>query len=55
MENMPNALDGAIHDSLQSQGMPVISVELIDDEVHGGNSYPHLSSKVAIPSFTNPL
>lgn len=52
MENMPNALDGAIHDSLQSQGMPVISVELIDDEVHGGNSYPHLSSKVAIPSFT---
>lgn len=55
IENMPNALDGAIPGSLQSQGMPVISVELIDDEVHGGNSYPHLASEMVIPSFTNPL
>lgn len=55
IENMPNALDAAIPDSLQSQGMPVISVELIDDEVHGGNSYPHLVSEMVIPSLTNPL
>nr|KIR44522.1 hypothetical protein I312_06272 [Cryptococcus bacillisporus CA1280] len=55
IENMPNALDGAIPGSLQVQGMPVISVELIDDEVHGGNSYPHLASEMVIPSFTNPL
>ncbi|KAE8543270.1 hypothetical protein D1P53_000761 [Cryptococcus gattii VGV] len=55
IKNMPNALDGAIPGSLQSQGMPVISVELIDDEVHGGDSYPHLASEMVIPSFTNPL
>ncbi|KIR97401.1 hypothetical protein L804_05084 [Cryptococcus deuterogattii 2001/935-1] len=55
MENTPKALDGAIPDSAMNQGMPVISVELIDDEVHSGNSYPHLASEVVIPSFTNPL
>ncbi|OXB38208.1 hypothetical protein J007_02004, partial [Cryptococcus neoformans] len=55
MENMRQASKSAIPDSQHRQGMPVISVEMVDDQEYDGNSYPHFAAQGIPSSFTNSL
>lgn len=56
MENMHQAPEvRAMPDSQHRREMPVISVEMVDDQAYRGNSYPHFAAGGVTSSFNSSL